>query len=262
MRTILIAAAVACLGCASLAMAQGRLIAVDSNRTLYEVDMTTGALTNIGAVSANAGTTAGLAYDRATGTIYLTSTSTDSLYTLDLVTGNATLVGFYGDSTVVMHGLEWDSSSNKLWAASGGGGNFNFYDVNPTTGLATVVGPLGLTSFTNLVHDSLNNVLYATNSGTDSFYSIDRSTGTPTLIGPLNGSTNPNGLAYDWDNDRIFLVDNTTDTLYTINRATGAVTVIGAHGVSVNLLGLVYIPEPSSIAILGLGAIALVRRRR
>ncbi|HMQ15644.1 MAG TPA: hypothetical protein PKC49_06685, partial [Phycisphaerae bacterium] len=63
------------------AMAQGRLIAVDSSRALYEIDMATGAKTSIGVVSANAGTTGGLAYDRNNDIIYVTSTSNDSVYT-------------------------------------------------------------------------------------------------------------------------------------------------------------------------------------
>lgn len=97
-RVLVLAAAAAAIGMAGSAFGQGVMIAVDSSRALFEINIATGAKTPIGTVSSNAGTTAGLAYDQATGTIYLTSTSTDSLYTLDLATGNATLVGFYGDS--------------------------------------------------------------------------------------------------------------------------------------------------------------------
>lgn len=89
---------------AASALASGRLIAVDSNRSFFELNMTTGAKTQLGTVSANAGTTGGLAYDRANDVLYLTSTSEDALYKLDLTTGQATLVGSYGIN-VVMHGL-------------------------------------------------------------------------------------------------------------------------------------------------------------
>ena len=92
------------------------LIAVDSNRSLYSINMTTGAKTLIGTVSANASTTAELTLDPFNNTIYLSSTGNDSLYTLDLATGTATLIGFYGDSNVVMHGLEFDSQHrHPLW---------------------------------------------------------------------------------------------------------------------------------------------------
>ena len=191
------------------AHAAGRLIAVDSSRAIYELNMNTGAKTQIGTVSANAGTTAGLAYDRTNRILYLTSTGNDSLFTLDLATGNATLIGFYGDSSLVMHGLEYDDSTGTLY----GGSNGNLYRIDKNTGLATLVGISGLTSFTNLGYDSDNDILYATNSGTDSFYRVDRNTGAMTLIGPLAPSTNPNGLAYDWSARRMFMIDNSTDVL-------------------------------------------------
>ena len=103
-------------------------------------------------------------------------------------------------SDVVMHGLEWDSSTGTLYAASSTPNTF--YTVNTSTGLATTVGSIGLTSFNNLGYNSDTDVMYLTNSNTDSFYTINRATGAPTLIGALGGPTNPNGLAYNYDNDR------------------------------------------------------------
>ncbi|MGP1310410.1 MAG: hypothetical protein ACTS27_09460, partial [Phycisphaerales bacterium] len=102
-------AGAAALALAGSALAQGRMFAVDSARNFYDIDMMTGARTLIGQISSNAGTTAGLAYDFSSGTMYLTSTGNDALYTLNLTTLEATLVGAYGDSGIVMHGLEWDS---------------------------------------------------------------------------------------------------------------------------------------------------------
>ena len=55
------------------------MIAVDSSRAMYEIDVATGAKTSIGTVSANAGTTAGLAIGAA-NVVFLTSTSLDSLF--------------------------------------------------------------------------------------------------------------------------------------------------------------------------------------
>lgn len=251
--------------CAVPALAlQGRLIAIDSSRALYDIDVNTGAKTQFATASANAGTTGGLAYDEDTGTVWLTSTSLDQLFTLDLVTGNATLVGDYG-SNVVMHGLEWDSSTNTLYGASSTPNTFYKIDIN--TGFATAIGGMGLNSFWNLGYDSDTDTLYGTHSGTtDSFYRIDRTTGTPTLIGVLGGvpaSTNPNGLAYDRDNGIMYMIDNTTDFLYKIDVTTGAATAIGSTGTG-NLLGLLYIPKipaPGAVALLGLAALPLRRRR-
>ncbi|MFN0133613.1 MAG: GC-type dockerin domain-anchored protein [Phycisphaerales bacterium] len=226
---------------ASLCLAQGRLIAVDSSRALYQIDIATGVKTAIGTVSVNASTTAGLAYNPTTQTIYLTSTGNDSLYTLDLATGTATLVGAYGDPAVIMHGLEWDDSTGTLYGCSSH--NNGLYTISTATGAATLIGTSGLTSFSNLGHDSIANVMYSTNSGADSFYRMDRATGATTLIGALTGPTNPNGLAFNKDDGRLYLVCNNTDSLYTIDTASGLATLIGAHGPS-NLLGLVYLPAP------------------
>lgn len=227
---------------ASSGVAQ-RMIACDSSRVLSEIDITTGAKTAIGTISVNAGTTAGLAYDRASQTMYLTSTGNDSLYTLDITTGTATLVGAYGDSAIVMHGLEWDSSTGTLYGESSHNGGL--YSISTVTGVATLIGTSGLTGFTNLGFDSANNVMYATNGGTDSLYTMNLGSGAATLVGALNGPTNPNGVAFNSDDGTMYLVDNSTDTLYSINLATGAATVIGSTGTG-NLLGLAYIPrEPA-----------------
>ncbi len=243
------------------AFAQGRLIGVDSSRALFEIDMATGAKTQIGTVSSNAGTTGGLAYDRVSDTLYLSSTSNDSVYRLNLATGNATLIGTYGPD-VVMHGIEWDSSTNTLYAASSTPNSF--YTVNTSTGAATLVGSIGLTSFNNLGYDSTNDVMYMTNGGTDNLYRIDRSTGATTLVGGLLASSNPNGMTYNADNGVMYMVDNTTDTLYSLNLQTGAANAIGSTGTG-NLLGLVYvnpIPEPATMLAMAAGLAALVGRRR
>ena len=65
-RSLLLTAAL--LGLAASASAQ-RYVAVDSARNLYDIDVTTGAKTAFGQVTANAGTTAGLAYDPSSDTV-------------------------------------------------------------------------------------------------------------------------------------------------------------------------------------------------
>ena len=253
-----------------IALGQGRLIAVDSSRALFEIDMSTGAKTSIGTVTANAGTTGGLAYDRLNNIMYVTSTSLDSLFTLDLATGAATLVGAYGDPLIVMHGLEYDDSTGQLYGLSSHNTG-TFYGINKTSGSATMIGTVtGTLSFQNLGYNSDTDVMYMTSGGrtggaTDVFHSINRTTGAVTDIGPLGaGSTNPNGLAYNFDNDTMYMVDNSADNLYTINLATGAATLVGAMGAG-NLLGLAYVnpvPEPATLAVLGMGVVAILKRRK
>jgi DNA-binding beta-propeller fold protein YncE len=241
------AAGILVLSAVPLLAGDPHVIAVDSSRALFEIDITTGAKTPIGTVSANAGTTAGLAIG-AGNTVYVTSTTNDSLYTLDLPTGTATLAGPYGDAAIVMHGIEYVPTTDTLYGVSQH--NNGLYVIDKTTGTATLVGTSGLTSFTNLGWNSATSIMYATNSGTDSFYTIDLATGAATLVGPLAGPTNPNGLAYHPDNGNLYLVDNTTDSFYTINMATGAATLVGPMGTG-NLLGLAYINGPIPVELMG-----------
>lgn len=225
---------------ASTCLAQGRLIAVDSARVMYQVNMATGARTPIGNVSVNAGVTGGLAYDCASQTMYVTSTSNDALYRLDVATGVATLVGPYGDATVTMHGIEWDISTGRLFGVSSH--NNGLYFLNTTTGAATLVGTSGLTSFTNLGYHADSDVMYATNALTDSFYTINRATGAATLVGPLVGPTNPNSLAFNFENNLLYMADAGLDNLYTIQPDTGAAALVGSMSPG-NILGLAYVPS-------------------
>jgi hypothetical protein len=237
----------------ALPAAAQRLIAVDSSRVVSEVDINTGARTALGTLPVATGTSGGLAYDQATGRLFVTSTANDALYTIDVTNWTTTLVGAYGNAAVIMHGLEWDSSTGTLYGMSSHDGGL--YTIDSTTGVATLVGTTGLTSFCNLGYDVITDTLWMTNSNTDSFYSISRATGAATLVGALTGPTNPNGLAYCIDNLNLYLVCNNTDTLYTINTATGVASAVGSVGAS-NLLGLVYIPGNGRItrAVHGCGA--------
>jgi sugar lactone lactonase YvrE len=222
-----------------------RLIAVDNAGVLYRLDPLTGAKTPVATVSANAGTTAGLAYDAAAGTMFATSTSTDSLYTIDLVTGAATLVGAYGDPALLMHGLELDGTGRLFGCSTHDGG---LYAISRTTGTATLVGPTGLAGTTNLAWDGARGVMFATNTFTDSLYRIDLLTGTATLVGPLGASTGPNGAAVDPATGAMYLVDNGNDSLFTVDVARGTALPIGSTGEG-NLLGLAWLPGGSGSVV-------------
>lgn len=244
-RSVVVALSLVACTLPCLALQNPHLIAVDSSRGLYEIDPTTGAKTQFGTVSANAGTCGGLAIG-AGNLVYLTSTSLDSLFTLDLATGTATLVGAYGDAAIVMHGLEYVPTTDTLYGVSSH--NNGLYEINKTTGAATLIGTSGLTSFSNLGWNSTTGVMYSSNSGADSFYTMDLATGATTLLGPLNGPTNPNGIAYDPLTQTMYLVCNSTDSLYTVDLATGAATLVGSTGTG-NLLGLAWLDGPIPVEL-------------
>jgi outer membrane protein assembly factor BamB len=244
-RSIVVLLSLVVLAFPCLARQNPHLIAVDSSRGLYEIDPATGAKTQIGTVSANAGTCGGLAVG-AGNTVYLTSTGNDSLYTLDLATGTATLVGAYGDAAIVMHGLEYVPTTDTLYGVSSH--NNGLYEINKTTGAATLIGTSGLSSFSNLGWNSTTGVMYSTNSGADSFYTMDLATGATTFVGLLNGPTNPNGVTYDPLTATMYLVCNSTDSLYTVDLATGAATLVGSTGTG-NLLGLAWLDGPIPVEL-------------
>lgn len=223
----------------SVAAAQ-RLIAVDSNRTVYTIDRSTAAKVPLGVLAAAVGTPNGLAAHAPTGTVYISSSSTDSLYTFDPVTGATALVGPFGDAAIVMQGLEL--IGGQLYGTSSHNGGL--YSIDRSTGVATLVGPLGIVGTPNLVYDSRADRLFATSTGGDSLYSLDRTTGGATLIGNLQGSSNPQGVAFDADTGTLWMVDNASDLLYAIDSQTGQGHAIGSTGAG-NLLGLAYLPGGS-----------------
>lgn len=224
----------------TITFGQHKLLAVDANRNFYELNMNNGAKTLLGSVGSAAGTPSELAYDTVNNTMYVSSSNNDALYTLNQTTYVPTLIGLFGNSQLNMQGMEYHGTSGKLYGMSQHDGGL--YEINKTTGAAVLIGLSGLTLFSNLGWDSVNDIMYLTNSGTDSLYTINLTTGAITLVGTLSGPSSPNGLAFDNVLNRMFLIDNNTDNLYTLNLTTGAATLVGSTG-SANFLGLVFVQD-------------------
>jgi hypothetical protein len=258
------AAATALLTIAATASAQGRLIGI-TGTGIWEISMTDASRVQIGTLAGTPGTIGELTYDWAKDIMYMSSSSNQNLMTLNIFTSEWSVIGTYGLATnPVMHGLEYQSSTGKLYGMSGGSSHgYHLYEINKTTGAASFVGSTGLTSFHNLGYNSHNGVMYMTNSNTDSLYTINLATGAATLIGPLGTSTNPNSMAFNHHTGVMYMLDNSTNNLYTLSLTTGAATIVGNVGTS-NFLSLAYapVPEPGTMAALGLGAAALAVRRR
>lgn len=238
----------------------GVLIGVSSGHALYEVDTQTGATTRIGTVSSNVHIPAGLAYDRVSDTVYLSSSSgiDNSLYTLDVATGVATLVGRFGPNQFTMHGLEFDDSTGTLYGGSTFG---DLCRIDPITGAATPLGPFGGPGFLQLGYDPSSDTLYGDFGGI--LHIVNRQNGVRTPIGPLAGPPWLSAIAYNRDDGLMYALSNIADELYTMNLATGAVSRVGSTGPGENLLGLVYIPAPGTLVVVGVGvATARSGRRR
>jgi sugar lactone lactonase YvrE len=257
-------AVVSMLAVSSNVLAQGRLVGI-TGTGVYEISMTDGSVHQISTLAAGSGTIGGLAYDPSNNILYMVSSQNQNLMTLNPDTGSWSVIGSYGlGSNPIMQGLEFNPDTGHLYGHSAGSSHgFFLYDINVTTGNATNVGQSAFTSFHNLGYDSINHVMYMTNSNTENLYTLNLTNNVATVVGPLVNSTNPNGLAFNHDTGVMYMIDNSQDNLYTLDLQTGLATVVGSVGSS-NFLSLVYIPIPAPGGILafGLAIIGMSRRRR
>ncbi len=220
------------------------------------------------------------------GLLYSVGTSTGSLVTISPATGATTIVGLTGVGANV---FDLGEAGGELYLTDLSN---NFYTVDPATGVAHLVGPTGIPpdptvpfsvnadGTINLCDESLYDVggqLYATydsftlDPGTGTvtpvlpanLYKIDPSTGLASLISPtdmnLSASVEVNGTFYAFNANFGQVV-----TLDLTNGKTGFVSDVDP---SAGLIfGATPIPEPTSLALFGTGAVALAsrlaRRRR
>lgn len=231
---------------------------------LTSVDTDTLARTTIGPLGVSFAF-GGLAYAQSTDTLYLIGgRDNQRLYTVDRTTGAASLVGFHGVQD--LFGLEWDPSTGWLYASAYSSADQGFYRLDPATGAATAVKQPNLPGIGGLAYDGKRDQLVGVADGYGNLYSIDRPTGDMTLL--FDGSyTNNSGLAYDYDKDLFWDLDY-DGKLRTYDPSAGYAEVLrmtygGVHD------GLAYVgspqsvvPEPGTLALLGLGGLAVARRKR
>ncbi len=157
------------------------------------------------------------------------------------------------------HGLASSESLGVTWSISQQ--NNNMLVQTDLNGVMTSIGPTGIDG-RGMAYDDANGILYAVNSTDHSLYSIDVLTGLSTRIGATNIHIDMVGLAFDEFTGTLYLNEGLkTNSLYRVDVATGAATLIGANGYG-SIDGLAWIPSPSSVALLGFGALVGSRRRR
>ena len=98
-------------------------------------------------INASTGTTFdGLALSSG-GTLFAIDQGGDSLYSINTSTGGPTLIGLTGipqpSPSYVFGALAFDQSGNLYAALSDGVNNNNLYSINPATGAAAPIGPIG-----------------------------------------------------------------------------------------------------------------------
>lgn len=206
------------------------------------------------------GILAGLAYDSENDIMYGTTTDTNKLYSIDYVTGKATEIGKLNASLI--HGLAYDDSTDTLYGISADSTNNHLYQIDVTTGNASIIGDIGIALIRGLAVHPETYDLYGVTSGRGGLCyltQIDKNTGNGTLLYEY-ASLNMAGLTFGPDGT-LYTTDNWTGNLYTIDLSNGSTHLIGNTGLD-NALGLTYVPEPTTIILLGLGGINFILRRK
>lgn len=245
----------------------GTLFAVRGNDDhLVSIDTGTFAVTDIGALGV-AFSFGGLAYDPNSETLYmLDGRELRRLYTVNQSTGVAMLVGTHGVED--LFGLAFDSKNNVLYGAQYRLAE-ELYTLNTTTGTATLVGtPVpAVIQKDGLAYDSRRDKLVVMEAGVGDLYELNRSTAAATLLFSSGTFINNSGLAYDNDADLYWDLDF-DGNLRSFDPNNGyAMTLEADLGSGLQWDGLAYltsvaIPEPSTLTIMSLGLIALIKRRR
>ncbi|RYG34808.1 PEP-CTERM sorting domain-containing protein [bacterium] len=254
--------AIAILSGAAFTSAQAAFIyglSTGTDSGIYQIDVNTGSSTRLYTIghagAVNNGTTNGLAFDASTGNFYYNG-SDGQLYRRNA--SGETLVGKLGKT-----------------AASGTFYNGDYYyvansgkvirKVNVGTFSDTVYGtPVGLkdSGYGDIASRSNGEFYGASEKG---FYSASLSS----ITSPVSyKATNTNNLQLGFYGDStLYGIESNTDKIYSLNKETGAKTYLstltnGSRMFIADAASAQAVPEPASLIALGLGAAAVIRRRR
>lgn len=243
-----------------------------ADNRIYEINPTNGDLSNIVQVTMTGFTVTnalGLATDPTTNTMYAvlqtgSGSANRRLATIDPTTGAATDIGSIGIgiSSITFR------ADGTLWAVSGDGATppETLFTLNKTTGAATQQFALGNGADGEVIAFHPNDLMYhSSGNSTAVFEHVNVDTQVVTGIGTASGEAFAMGW---WASGNQMLLSDIGSNLFSVDLGTGARTLIGAMsdqlGGSDNrgLATLNPIPEPATMAALGLAAAALIRRRR
>ena len=163
---------------------------LDNVNNFFSVDLTTGTYTSEGTIVApNGGAWVGISFDPTDGTLYGISSIINSfadLCIIDLGAQTATAIGTTGMLGAIDVAVDSDGNIYSYDIVDD-----SFYSIDPDTGVATLVGPLGYDANfgQGMTWDPNHEIMYlsAFNNGTfqGELRTVDLATGATTLVGAL-----------------------------------------------------------------------------
>jgi hypothetical protein len=245
------------------------LFGVATDGTVYQIDQSTGArqpfMTNSNFAWVDA-------TDGATPSTFFATQNGGSLYEIDIVNKTIDPVGAYGAIAEIC------TLGYAEPAVPGGAGVLygsdlqNLYTIDTNTGATTLVGPIHgagdvFIGVGSMDYDPVAQRLYIVNDfGASSKLSyVDTSNGLATVVGSL--AVPVSDIWYDRDTGKMYGAHQSNTQLYEINTANADVTPIGVTPTGDEAcerifgLGGPNVPEPGTIALLGLGVIGFLRPR-
>jgi hypothetical protein len=180
-----------------------------------------------------------------------------------------TLLGSTGLSELAA--LAYDPFAGVLYGAHGGPQEDGFYQINPATGAATLIGHTGFFNedhshtVSGMSFDPVSGKLYGCISGDAYPYwgaliEIDPSTGVGTMVSEWNVEAHIDAMAFHPTTGLLYAVDGRNSTLYTVDVDTAELAEIRRISLG-RPYGLEFVPEPMTVLLLGLGSLVLLRRR-
>ena len=200
------------------------LLSVDTSAgSVFEIDPATAATNAISAVSTRQGINSMDVSENGQSVVH--TYTNDRLAIFDACTGTATDIGPHGMSGIGGIGF---GPGGRLF---GIGSTDLLYEFNPSTGVGSIVGPLGINvSTSGLAWDCTTQTMYGADGSGNRIFEVDLTTGAATNIQQTTVPFGSVGLEFDRVSGNLYA--STGSALYTIDPTNGSSTYIGGLAAS------------------------------